>query len=169
MTPTVLLTPWQQSDLALLRASNTQEMTEFLGGPERESALLSRHQRYLAPTSGQQMYRVSDVGTGEAVGSIGYWSREWRGEQILETGWAVLASFQGRGYAQTALQALLKEALLAMPGRDIHAFPKVTHLASNALCRNAGFQLLGKCDFEYPKGNWISCHDWCFSAAGVEE
>jgi RimJ/RimL family protein N-acetyltransferase len=44
--------------------------------------------------------------------------------------------------------------------RYAHAYPKATHAASNAVCRKAGFELLGEVDFEYPKGNQIRCHDW---------
>jgi RimJ/RimL family protein N-acetyltransferase len=44
--------------------------------------------------------------------------------------------------------------------RFAHAYPKVAHSASNAVCRKAGFELLGEVDFEYPKGNPIRCQDW---------
>ena len=44
--------------------------------------------------------------------------------------------------------------------RYLHAYPKVAHAASNAICRKAGFTLLGEVDFEYPKGVPIRCNDW---------
>jgi RimJ/RimL family protein N-acetyltransferase len=31
------------------------------------------------------------------VGSVGYWQREWHGEEIYEIGWMVVPEFQGRG------------------------------------------------------------------------
>jgi hypothetical protein len=36
----------------------------------------------------------------------------------------------------------------------------VHHDASNAVCRKAGFELVGECDFEYPPGNHIRSNDW---------
>jgi RimJ/RimL family protein N-acetyltransferase len=42
----------------------------------------------------------------------------------------------------------------------LHAYPKITNAASNALCQKAGFTNLGERDFEYPKGNPIRCNDW---------
>jgi len=36
----------------------------------------------------------------------------------------------------------------------------VAHAASNAVCRKAGFELLGEVDFEYPKGTPIRSCDW---------
>ena len=46
--------------------------------------------------------------------------------------------------------------------RFVHAFPSVENLASNAICRKAGFTLLEEADFEYPKGRWMRCYDWAF-------
>jgi hypothetical protein len=34
------------------------------------------------------------------------------------------------------------------------------------VCERAGFTLLGPVDFEYPKGHWITCHDWRFELSG---
>jgi hypothetical protein len=34
------------------------------------------------------MFKVVDEESGEAVGCVGYWEREWRGEQVHETGWS---------------------------------------------------------------------------------
>lgn len=41
-----------------------------------------------------------------------------------------------------------------------HAYPKVANAPSNAVCRKAGFVLLGEVDFEYPKGSFIHANDW---------
>ena len=49
----------------------------------------------------------------------------------------------------------------------MHAYPKVGNEASNAICRKAGFELLGECDFEYPKGHPIRCNDWRFDLKEV--
>ncbi|MFC7893238.1 GNAT family N-acetyltransferase [Streptomyces sp. NPDC057381] len=89
-----------------------------------------------------------------------YWQRTWRGAEVWETGWAVLPEFQGRGLAARAARAVTEAARDAGPHRYLHAFPSIDHAASNAVCRRAGFTLLGQADFEYPKGHWIRSNDW---------
>ncbi|MGI8711878.1 MAG: hypothetical protein ACR2NR_01595 [Solirubrobacteraceae bacterium] len=41
---------------------------------------------------------------------------------------------------------------LAGDRRFVHAFPSVENAASNAVCRSAGFALLGPIEAEYPPG-----------------
>jgi hypothetical protein len=36
----------------------------------------------------------------------------------------------------------------------------VSNGASNAVCRRAGFELLGESEFEYPPGTTIVSNDW---------
>jgi RimJ/RimL family protein N-acetyltransferase len=155
----VCLVPWAEGDLWVLRETNSPEMTAHLGGPETEEQLAARHRRYRELAPGR-MYRVTLVDGGETVGSIGYWQRSWRGAEVWETGWAVLPEFQGRGLAARAARAVAQEARAAGSHRYLHAFPGVDHAASNAVCRRAGFVLLGQADFEYPKGHWIRSNDW---------
>jgi hypothetical protein len=38
----------------------------------------------------------------------------------------------------------------------------VANPASNQVCRAAGFRLLGECQFEYPPGHQMTCHDWVY-------
>lgn len=42
----------------------------------------------------------------------------------------------------------------------ILAYPRVDNESSNAVCRKAGFILLGARDFEYPPGHTMRCNDW---------
>ena len=44
----------------------------------------------------------SSCRTGRRSAAVGYWDREWRGEQVYEMGWAVLPAYQGRGLATAA-------------------------------------------------------------------
>ncbi|KOX29888.1 GCN5 family acetyltransferase [Streptomyces sp. NRRL F-4707] len=155
----VRLVPWAEEDLWLLRRLNSPEATAYLGGPESEDRLLARHRRYVEPAAGR-MYRVTLAEGGETVGSVGYWQRTWQGAETWETGWGVLPEFQGRGLAVRAALAVREAARAAGPHRYLHAFPGVGHAASNAVCRKAGFTLLGQADFEYPKGHWIRSNDW---------
>ncbi|MFI0937452.1 GNAT family N-acetyltransferase [Streptomyces sp. NPDC021020] len=169
----VRLAPWSEPALALLCSINTPQMRRHVGGPEPEDALLARHRRYLdMPATGSGcMYAVllALPGTAEEemVGSIAYFRREWRGEEIYETGWNVLPPYQGRGIAAAAGAALvaLLRAAARTPGtpRHLHAFPSVDNAPSNALCRRLGFHLLGPCDFEYPRGSGTTMrsNDWC--------
>src|SRR3954471_21451892 len=101
----VRLEAWAEGDLPLLgRLLGDPAMTEHLGGPESEAKLADRHARYLRggePGSGS-MFKLVDDETGEALGSVGYWEKEWRGGTVYETGWAVLPEHQGRGLASDA-------------------------------------------------------------------
>ncbi|MFF4212196.1 GNAT family N-acetyltransferase [Streptomyces sp. NPDC001796] len=155
----VRLEPWAEDDFWLLRRTNSPEMTEHLGGPETEERLAARHRRYLALEAGR-MYRITLADSGRTVGSIGFWERSWRDATVWETGWGVLPEFQGRGLAARAARAVVEAARATGTHRYLHAFPSVDHPASNAVCRKAGFELLGPVDFEYPKGQWATSNDW---------
>ena len=41
--------------------------------------------------------------------------------------------------------------------------PAADRPASNAVCRKAGFTLLGETDIEYPPGTIMRCNDWQMS------
>ena len=96
----------------------------------------------------------------EAVGSIGYWEKEWQGDQVWETGWSILPEFQGRGIATAAAALIVVRARAEQQFRFLHAFPSLDNPASNAICRRAGFALRGPVDFEYPPGTLMRCNDW---------
>ncbi|MCC9308223.1 GNAT family N-acetyltransferase [Kitasatospora sp. RB6PN24] len=166
MTPAaaadVRIEPWAEEDLGLLQLINTEEMRKHVGGPEGPEALLVRHQRYLEfPHLGTgQMFRIVTGPEGAKAGSVGYHSRRWHGEQVFEMGWNVLPPFQGRGIAAVAARLAAEHA--AATGRHtwLHAFPSVDNPASNAVCRRAGFTLIGETEFEYPPGRFMLSNDW---------
>ncbi|MDY0814075.1 GNAT family N-acetyltransferase [Kitasatospora purpeofusca] len=172
-TPAVRLEPWSEGDAELLHALNAPELMTHLGGPESEEALARRHRRYVDLTAdgtrAGRMFRIVLLPTGAveatgaaeaAAGAIGFWDHEWAGEQVYETGWAVLPAFQGRGVATAAARAVAELARAEGLHRHLHAFPSVDHPASNAVCRAAGFELMGPQDFEYPPGHPIRSNDW---------
>ena len=99
--------------------------------------------------------RIEPWGTDD-----GYWERTWQGEEVYEIGWSVLTAYQGRGIAATALA--LDAARADGRHRFVHAFPSVENGPSNAICRKAGFRLLGERDFEYPREHPLRCNDWRF-------
>ena len=159
---TVALRAWTDADLALLRQLNAPEMTEHLGGPESDEAVLRRHQRYLEAARSDQarIYTIVLDPGANAAGNINYWEREWRGEQVFEMGWGVLPEHQGRGIAGRAVALAVAHARAERRHRFLHAFPSVQNAPSNAICRKAGFTLVEDCDFEYPPGHQMRCNDW---------
>jgi RimJ/RimL family protein N-acetyltransferase len=159
--PAIRLETWTDACLGLLRQANAPEMMAHLGGPETEEKLLDRHQRYLqlADPGDGQMFAVI-LPDGQPAGTIGYWERSWQDRTVYETGWVVLPRFQGRGIATAAARAVAVLARAQHRHRYLHAFPAVDHPASNAVCRKAGFTLVGATDFEYPPGNIMRCSVW---------
>lgn len=157
----VRLEPWTPEDLWLIHRINEPQMTEFTGGPETEEKIARRFQRYVnARTPKERALKIVLVSDGIAAGSIAYWETEWRGAAAYETGWAVLPEHQGKGIATEAIGALLPLVRAERRHRYLFAFPKTHHAASNAICRKAGFELLGECEFEYPPGHKIRSNEW---------
>jgi RimJ/RimL family protein N-acetyltransferase len=157
----VTLLPWGDGDLPLLTALlGDPHMTEYLGGPESPTQLSARQQRYERLTGGDRMFKIVELESGDAVGSVGFWTTEWRGEPVYEFGWSVLPACQGRGIAAEATRQAIELARGEGSHRFMHAFPHVDNGPSNAICRKLGLELLGPCEFEYPKGNVMTCNDW---------
>ncbi|RLL68281.1 GNAT family N-acetyltransferase [Streptomyces sp. Z26] len=156
------LRPWTPDDFGLLHRANTPGMTEHLGGPESEERLRDRQERYLAaadPVTGV-MYSVVLLPGGTPVGTIGYWERLWEGRPVYETGWNVFPEYQHRGIAARAAALTVDRVRAQRRHRHLHAYPAADNPASNAICRKAGFSLLGECDVEYPPGHMMRCHNW---------
>jgi RimJ/RimL family protein N-acetyltransferase len=161
--PDVVLRAWSEDDFPLLeRLMGDPAMTAHLGGPETPAKLRERHQRYC---------RIGDTGTGRMfvilagseripAGSVGYWEKQWQGRQVWETGWSVLPEFQGNGVATRATLSVVERVRAEGKHRFLHAFPSVDNIASNGICRKAGFTLLGEGEFEYPPGHFMRCNDW---------
>ena len=97
---------------------------------------------------------------GEPAGWVGYWEHSRHGATVYEIGWSVLPEFQGRGIARAAALETIALARAQQRHRYMHAFPSVANPASNAVCRAAGFTLLGEVDLEYPPGTVMRCNDW---------
>jgi RimJ/RimL family protein N-acetyltransferase len=162
--PVVRIEPWSEDDFDLLRAANAPELMDHLGGPETEEQLIKRHQRYVDLSANRtekgRMYRIVLSADGEAAGTVGFWEQTWGGQQVYETGWSVLPAFQGRGIATAGTVAVVEKARAEHKHRYLHAFPSLANGPSNAVCRKAGFSLVGECDFEYPPGNLLRSNDW---------
>jgi RimJ/RimL family protein N-acetyltransferase len=106
------------------------------------------------------MFKIVDTRSGGGVGSVGYWTKKWRDEEVYEIGWMVVPEFQGRGIAAAATAQAVEQAKRDYKHRFMHAFPGVDNAPSNAICRKLGFELLDACEFEFPKGHLMRCNDW---------
>jgi|ERR1700761_1208462 len=156
----IRIEPWSEAGLELLRRVNTDEMKKHLGGPETDEQVLARHQKYLNGVTEQKgcMFRI--LLGDEPVGTVGYWERQWDGAPVYEMGWAVLPPYQRRGIATAAVRAAAALAAAEQRHRYAHAFPGAGNPPSNAVCRKAGFTLIGECDFEFPPGRPMRSNDW---------
>jgi RimJ/RimL family protein N-acetyltransferase len=157
---------WSDKDLPLLeKLLGDPVMTEHIGGPESPEKIRERHARYCASTqAGDEPQFVIVIEPEKvAAGWIGYWEKEWNGQLVLETGWSVLPEFQGQGVASRAANLLVERARKAGRHRFLHAYPAVDNGPSNAICHKVGFTLQGAVDFEYPKGHFMRCNDWCLT------
>jgi len=167
VSTTVALEPWGSGDLPLLeRLMGDPRMTEHLGGPESPEKLRERQSRYEHLESGDRMFKIVELTSGAGVGSVGFWTREWRGEQVYEVGWGVVPEFQGGGIATAATAQAIELAKRAAGHHFMHAFPNVDNAPSNAICRKLGFELLEACEFEFPKGHLMTCNDWRLDLRG---
>jgi RimJ/RimL family protein N-acetyltransferase len=153
----IVLRSWTNDDCWLLHATlGNPAMMEHLGGVESPEQIERRHERFVR---GRDMFTIRE---GDAVvGSIGFWTTTWRDQQVYETGWMTLPQYTGRGLATQAALHIVSLARNEGKHRFLHAFPNVANVASNAVCRKAGFTNLGEHTGEYPKGNFMQCNDWC--------
>ena len=153
----VTLRPYAEPDLGLLRSLlGDAHAMRFIGGAERDEAISARHARYLAVEPAVDSLFVIEEDS-RPVGWIGFWGV---GDAVCEAGWHVLASEQGRGLAGAALAQLIRLARTRGSYRYLDAYPAPENLASNALCRRAGFVDLGLVDIEYPKGRIMKAAHW---------
>jgi RimJ/RimL family protein N-acetyltransferase len=156
----IRLEPWTPGNLALLeRLLGDPAMMTHLGGPETPEKIAERQARY---EQDPRQLRIVDVASGEGIGWVGYWEREWLDRLCWEIGWAVVPAMQGRGVGSRATALVLDVAREEGSHRYVHAYPSVENAASNGICRKLGFTLLGAHDFEYPAGEWMRCNDWQF-------
>ena len=152
------LSAWTEGSLDLLRRCNTPEMTTYLGGPETELKLISRHVRYLGYAQDDPIvaWPLLVLVDGDAVGSLNY----WRTAGGYEMGWAIAPEHQGRGYATAAVLAGLEHARAQRLTGRFSATPSVDNAASNGVARSAGFTLLRQLEIEYPPGHTMQANEW---------
>jgi RimJ/RimL family protein N-acetyltransferase len=161
----VRIEPWRSGDLWLLQRANTAEMTRFLNAAETAEEVEKRHAKYLRywETGEARMFRI--VADDEPVGGIGWWTTEWQGRPMHETGWFVLPERQGRGIASAAVALVIADARTNGSHQLLAAFPGEANVASNRLCARAGFKLRGTDEAEF-RGAMLRCNVWTFDLRG---
>jgi GNAT superfamily N-acetyltransferase len=100
------------------RTTRSPAIMEHLGGPEDDAQLAARQRRY---EGDPRQFKI--VVAGEGVGWVGYWEREWGGEQVYEVGWSVLPASQGRGIATAATRLAIDHARAGGGTRLVYAYP----------------------------------------------
>lgn len=125
-------------------------MMAELGGPlprDGIEAKLERDVREAASGTAWIKMIVPDWAAPHVVaGTVALWSHDEDGAALSEIGWMVLPEFQGRGLAKAAVRALLERARDEDRWGSVHAFPGVTNMPSNGICRSLGFTLLQERD-----------------------
>ncbi|GAA1847400.1 GNAT family N-acetyltransferase [Agromyces salentinus] len=158
----VTLVPWSADDLDLLRRANTPELMDQMGGPETDEQVIARHEKYqrLWREGTGFQFRIVIPGHPEGVGIVGYWELAHGDEPAFESGWSVEAEYRGLGIAPAAVLAMFAAVRARGDVRPVHAYPRVDNPASNAVCRKAGFTLLGPVEFEVTPGRVLHTNDW---------
>jgi RimJ/RimL family protein N-acetyltransferase len=139
-------------------------MMAELGGPLPRDGIAAKVEIDVRKTRAD-VYWVSMIvpdgsGPETVAGNVALWSHaDGDDKGLSEIGWMVLPEYQGRGLAKRAVRALLERARDDGRWGVIHAFPGVTNVASNALCRSIGFTLVGERDVTFA-GRVLHTNHW---------
>jgi RimJ/RimL family protein N-acetyltransferase len=145
------LLPYADEHLALTEALECDpEMMRELGGPADPADIPRVHRmRVESVANGEWWFVIVPEPLGPPAGTIGIWETKFRERPIHEVGWMVLPEFQGRGIAREALRTIVARARSNPRYGRIHAFPGVSNIPSNALCRRAGFVHTEECEVRF--------------------
>jgi RimJ/RimL family protein N-acetyltransferase len=128
-------------------------MMAELGGPlprEGMEAKVARDaQQAAADAAWIKMIIPGGSGPEVVAGSVTLWSHDDFGAPMSEIGWMVRPEFQGRGIAKSAVHMLLALARDQDRWGLVHAFPAVTNVPSNGVCRSVGFRFLEETEVSF--------------------
>lgn len=145
------LRPYSEDDLWLTEALECDATVMMhLGGPLPREDIPRIHRRRVQSVAADPVDYFTIIpnhATGP-VGTVAIWETDWHGSKIHETGWMILPAFQGKGIASSALQMVLDRVRADGCYEQIHAFPSISNVPSNAMCRKFGFSLIEECDVE---------------------
>jgi RimJ/RimL family protein N-acetyltransferase len=149
-----------------LRMRTDAAMMAHLGGPQDAAGMAAKvHRDVEAAAADREWILMILPGDDPAAvaGTVALWQHEAAGETISEIGWMVLPEHQGKGIATDALRTVLRRA--AADGRwgPIHAYPAVTNMASNRLCRRLGFTSTGARDIIF-RNRLFRTNRWVWTA-----
>ena len=123
-----------------------------LGGPHPKEKITEIHRKRLACIAdGDWWFKIIPAGSDAPVGAIGIWKFEWQGASVHEIGWMLLPAYQRRGIASAAAKMIIARALAEKRFQQLHAFPGVSNIPSNAICEKMGFSKLGTTDVTYTR------------------
>ena len=136
-------------------------MMQYVGQVETPEQVRQRHRRYL--TGDNDILRMFAILAGpqeQAAGLIGFWEHDAQGKPVYEMGWCVLPEFQGKGIATRAALLAVELVRREHKFRHLHAYAAVDNVPSNAVCRKAGFELLGQVVVDSPPAPQVPYNDW---------
>jgi RimJ/RimL family protein N-acetyltransferase len=139
----MLLRDVKPADLdAYVRMRCDPVMMSELGGPQPRECIAGQLRRDLETVREDSAWIKMIVAgdSAQVAGTVTLYPHEG----ISEVGWMVLPEFQGRGLAGEAVRQVLDLARADGRWGLIHTFPSTTNAASNAICRSAGFSLIGQ-------------------------
>jgi RimJ/RimL family protein N-acetyltransferase len=164
------LRPVELGDLAAyIRMRTDPQMMAELGGPVPAEGLAEKLARDVAAAVADHSWTLMILPDPDdravVAGTVALWSHEDpEGGEVSEIGWMVLPEFQGRGLATTAVATVRQRA--ADDGRWglVHAYPAVSNVPSNRLCRRTGFVLEGEHDKLF-RGELFRTNHWVLDPA----
>lgn len=115
-----------------LRLRTDPEVRRYLGGPMSPDEVAALGQRQVGTTWG--VFAVADQGTDDVMGSVEL--RRDRGE--LEVSWVFLPEYWGHGYANEAVDAVIRWAFTQTAAPRIIAVTQAANTASRKLATNLG-------------------------------
>lgn len=127
---TIALAPYEDSDIDLLYRLNTPEMTAYLGGPESDEKIHTRHERCVRLAAEGVCGINKILVDGVVAGGVNYWlDEEW-----YEIGWAVSPEFQRHGVAASGVVSPLTKhaASTSSGGCTLSRAPRISRRTVSA-------------------------------------
>lgn len=132
-------------------------VTRFIGGvPMSRESSWGRMLRVrgMWQLMGFGFLAIEEKATGRFLGETGFQDmrREFRPsiEGTLETGWALIPSVHGRGYATEAVGAMMKWGDAHFPGRHMTCIISPENVASLRVAEKLGFREFARADYHGP-------------------
>ncbi len=170
-TPRLMLDSLSEQDWPLfLRLYQDPEVQRYISDPMDITDIRRRFElrlmRWEKTASHWLCLVIREKESGEAIGLTGFLA-EWSPLQQAEVGYAMLPSYQGNGFAQESLLAVLAFGFRQCQFHKMKATVTVGNQASRRLLERCGFQLEGTLRDNYQLGGqW--CDDWVLGMLACE-